>query len=77
MKKVTIGLPVYNGEKFIHKCLDSLLKQTFKNFIIIISDNASTDNTKKICQEYSQKDKRIQYIRQEKILGYCQILILF
>ena len=68
-EKVTIGLPVYNGEKFIHKCLDSLLKQTFKNFIIIISDNASTDNTKKICQEYSQKDKRIQYIRQEKNIG--------
>ena len=68
-EKVTIGLPVYNGEKFIHKCLDSLLNQTFENFVIIISDNASTDNTKKICQEYSQKDKRIQYIRQEKNIG--------
>lgn len=64
--KLSIGLPVYNGEKFLHKCLDSLLAQTFENYEIIISDNASTDNTQKICQEYSKKDKRIRYIRQEK-----------
>ena len=68
-EKVSIGLPVYNGEKFIHKCLDSLLEQTYDNFEILISDNASTDNTKNICQEYSQKDKRIHYIRQEKNIG--------
>lgn len=68
-EKVSIGLPVYNGEKFIHKCLDSLLEQTYDNFEIIISDNASTDNTKNICQEYSQKDKRIRYIRQEENIG--------
>ncbi len=67
--KLSIGLPVYNGEKFIRKCLDSLLAQTFKNFEIIISDNASTDDTQKICQEYSKKDKRIRYIQQEKNIG--------
>jgi len=68
-RKLSIGLPVYNGEKFLHKCLDSLLEQSFENFKIIISDNASTDNTQKICQEYSKKDSRIQYIRQEKNIG--------
>jgi len=67
--KLSIGLPVYNGEKFIRKCLDSILAQTFSNFEIIISDNASTDNTQTICQEYSKKDKRIRYIRQENNIG--------
>ena len=67
--KLSIGLPVYDGEKFLQKCLDSLLSQTFSNFELIISDNASTDNTSKICQEYSKKDKRIRYIRQENNIG--------
>ena len=67
--KLSIGLPVFNGEKFLQKCLDSLLEQTFENFEIIISDNASTDTTQNICQKYSEKDKRIRYIRQEKNIG--------
>ena len=67
--KLSVGLPVYNGENFLKKCLDSLLSQTFKNFEIVISDNASTDNTQKICTEYSNKDDRIKYIRQEKSIG--------
>lgn len=53
--KVSIGLPVFNGARFIRKSLDSLLGQTFDNFEIIISDNASSDLTPKICQEYIQK----------------------
>ena len=68
-RKLSIGLPVYNGEKFLHKCLDSLLEQSFENFEIIISDNASTDTTQNICHKYSEKDKRIRYIRQEKNIG--------
>lgn len=67
--RVSIGLPVYNGEKFIRKKLDSLLTQSFKDFEIIISDNASTDSTSHICEEYSKKDQRIRYIRQEKNMG--------
>jgi glycosyltransferase involved in cell wall biosynthesis len=70
--KLSIGLPVYNGEKFIRKCIDSLLAQTFTNFELIISDNASTDNTSKICQEYLKKDKRIRYICQESNIGLHQ-----
>lgn len=72
MKKVTIGIPVYNGEKSIKKAIDSVLIQTFRDFEIIISDNASTDLTKEICEQYSQNDKRITYIRQKKNLGYIE-----
>ena len=63
--KLSIGIPVYNGEKFIKKCLDSLLLQTFSDFEIIISDNASTDLTSKICEEYRKQDKRILFFKQK------------
>ena len=66
---VSIGMPVYNGEKDLRRVLDSLLNQTFEDFDLIISDNASTDATKEICLEYADKDKRIRYIRQTKNLG--------
>ena len=67
--EVSIGLPVYNGELFLKKALDSLLNQTYSNFELIISDNNSTDSTQKICQEYAKNDKRICYIHQEKNIG--------
>lgn len=67
--RVSVGIPVYNGEKFIRKKLESMLAQTFINFELIISDNASTDSTPKICEEYSKKDKRIRYIRQKMHRG--------
>jgi len=66
---ISIGLPVYNGSKFIQKRLDSILNQTITKFELIISDNASTDSTSSICEEYLQRDKRIRYIRQEKNMG--------
>lgn len=66
---ICIGVPVYNGEKFIGLTLDSLLAQTYPNFEIIISDNASSDNTEAICKEYMKKDKRIKYYRNEINLG--------
>ena len=67
--KVSIGMPVYNGEKYIREALDSLLAQTFTDFELIISDNCSTDNTDSICKEYALKDSRIKYIRQLKNIG--------
>lgn len=70
--KISVGLPVYNGEKFLQKKIDSLLKQTNKDFELIISDNASTDSTPTICQEYALKDKRIRYFRQGKNMGAIQ-----
>ena len=62
--KVSIGMPVYNGEKFIREALDSLLAQTFTDFELIISDNASTDGTEAICRKYVERDSRIRYVRQ-------------
>lgn len=66
---VSIGMPVYNGERFIREALDSLLAQTFTNFELIISDNASTDATELICRNYAEQDSRIRYIRQRENLG--------
>lgn len=67
--QVSIGLPVYNGEKYVGKAIESLLAQTFKDFELIISDNASTDRTAEICRQYAKKDARIRYYRNEKNLG--------
>ncbi len=67
--KVSIGMPVYNGGRFLKEALDSLLVQTFTDFELIISDNASTDETEAICQDYAAKDKRIRYIRQTENRG--------
>jgi len=67
--KISIGLPVYNGAKTIEKCINSLLSQTFQDFELIISDNASDDDSGKICKEFSLKDSRIKYIRQKNNIG--------
>jgi len=66
---VSIGMPVYNGEPYIRAALESLLAQTFTDFELIISDNASTDATESICREYAARDSRIDYVRHEKNQG--------
>lgn len=66
---VSIGMAVYNGERYIRQALDSLLAQDFENFELIISDNASTDKTQDICLEYTEKDKRIRYYRNQTNIG--------
>jgi len=66
---VTIGIPVYNGEKVIGERIKHILNQTFQNFIIIISDNNSSDNTSQICRDASVNDKRIVFFQQEKNKG--------
>ncbi len=67
--KVSIGMPVYNGDDFIRRALDSVLNQTFTDFEVIISDNASDDETEIICREYAAKDDRISYFRQKTNIG--------
>lgn len=67
--QVSIGMPVYNGERFIREALDSLLAQIFTDFELIISDNASTDGTEAICRDYVAKDARIRYVRQTENRG--------
>jgi len=66
---VSIGMPVYNGEQLIQEALESLLSQDFKDFELIISDNASTDATAEICQMYATRDSRIRYYRNENNIG--------
>ena len=66
---VTIGVPVYNGERFLTQCLDSLLSQTYQNWVLVISDNASTDRTQQICESYVQSDPRIRYRRNPLNIG--------
>ena len=68
--KITIGMPVYNGADTIRRALDSLLEQTYSDFELIISDDASTDSTQHICLEYEQKDKRVKYIQKNKTVGW-------
>jgi glycosyltransferase involved in cell wall biosynthesis len=66
---VSIGLPVFNGENYLTEALDSIVVQTYSDFELIISDNASTDRTEEICRAYAAKDERIRYLRNETNLG--------
>jgi glycosyltransferase involved in cell wall biosynthesis len=67
--RVAIGLPVYNGGKYLAQTLDSILAQTFEDFDLVISDNASTDRTEEISRDYAGRDGRIRYHRNERNLG--------
>lgn len=67
--RVAIGLPVFNAERYLSQTLDSILAQTYSDFDLIISDNASVDQTQEICYAYAAKDKRLHYFRNEKNLG--------
>jgi glycosyltransferase involved in cell wall biosynthesis len=66
---VSVGLFVYNGERFLEETLRSILNQTFTDFELVISDNASTDRTGEIAQAYAERDDRIRYYRSEKNMG--------
>ncbi|HEY0077453.1 MAG TPA: glycosyltransferase family 2 protein [Pyrinomonadaceae bacterium] len=66
---VSIGMPVYNEERFLRSALDSLLAQDYENFELIISDNASTDRTAEICADYAARDGRVRYFRNETNIG--------
>lgn len=67
--RVSIGMPVRNGQRFIRKAIDSLLAQTFSDFELIICDNSSSDQTETICREYVGRDARIRYFRNDHNLG--------
>jgi glycosyltransferase involved in cell wall biosynthesis len=69
---VSIGLPVHNGERHVAEAIESILAQTFADFELIISDNASTDATPSICQAYAARDRRVRYHRQERNVGASQ-----
>ena len=60
MKKVSIVIPIYNAEKYLINCINSILNQTYKNIEILLVDDGSNDGSKKICEQYQEKDERIR-----------------
>ena len=68
-RKIQLGLPVYNGEEHLELALKSILGQTYSDFELLICDNASTDCTQMICQDYARLDPRIRYFRNPENLG--------
>jgi glycosyltransferase involved in cell wall biosynthesis len=67
--RVSIGLPVFNGAKYLESSLDSLLSQTFSDFELVVTDNASDDATPAICARYAERDPRLRYERNEVNIG--------
>ena len=67
--KISLGMPVYNGENYIEQAIRSILEQTYSDFELIISDNASDDSPEEICRNYSEKDRRLRYYRSDMNVG--------
>ncbi len=67
--RVSIGLPVHNGERYLPQALDSLLVQTYRDFELILCDNCSADRTEQICRSYAERDSRIRYHRNADNIG--------
>jgi glycosyltransferase involved in cell wall biosynthesis len=68
--RLTIGMPAYNSARTIRRAIDSLVAQTFTDFRLVVSDDGSSDDTARICDEYAVRDSRITVIRQPKNLNY-------
>ncbi len=67
--RVSVGLPVYNGERYVRQAIESILSQSFPDLELIISDNASSDATEGICKEYAARDPRVRYYRSDRNRG--------
>ena len=67
--RVSVGMPVYNGEEFLGSALESILEQTFTDLELVISDNASTDSTEAMCRKYASADPRVKYWRNTENVG--------
>jgi len=67
--RLSIGLPVFNGERYLEESVTAILSQSFADFELIISDNASTDRTQQICLSFAAKDPRVRYCRNDRNIG--------
>ncbi|MDH3692420.1 MAG: glycosyltransferase, partial [Gammaproteobacteria bacterium] len=67
--RVSIALPVYEGEALVGRAIETTLAQSFEDFELIISDNASTDGTEDICRSYAAQDQRVSYHRNQTNIG--------
>ena len=63
--QISVIVPVYNGECYLHECIDSILNQSFTDFELILLDDGSSDKSGKICDEYAEKDQRIRVIHKD------------
>ena len=66
-KKVSVIIPIYNAAQYLHKCLKSVISQTYKNLDIILIDDGSSDDSYSIAKEYQEKDSRIRLFTQTNI----------
>ena len=62
---ISVVVPVYNGERYLRECIDSILNQTFTDLELILLDDGSSDNSGKICDDYALKDKRVRVIHKD------------
>jgi hypothetical protein len=67
--RVSLAMPIYNGEQYVEETIRSILAQDFADFELIITDNASTDRTEEICRRFAARDSRVRYVRNERNLG--------
>ena len=65
MPQISVIVPVYNTEKYLHRCIDSILSQTFTDFEVLLIDDGSTDSSGEICDEYAAKDSRVRVFHKE------------
>lgn len=70
--RISVGMPVYNGERYLEEAIRSLLRQTYGHFKLFISDNASTDRTERISRDYASQDERVVYTRNAENIGAAQ-----
>ena len=71
--KISVIVPVYNVEKYLHRCVDSILSQTFTDFELLLIDDGSKDKSGVICDEYAQKDKRVRVFHKQNGGGkFCK-----
>jgi len=69
---VSVGLPVYNGERYLAPAIESILAQTYGDLELLLCDNASTDATEEICRRYADADPRVRYVRHPENLGAAE-----
>ena len=72
--KITVLLPVYNGEKYLNKCIDSILNQTFKDFTLLIIDDKSTDKSLDIIKSYSSNNSQVLLVQNKSNIGLTKTL---
>lgn len=66
--KISVIVPVYNVEKYLHRCIDSILAQTFTDFELLLIDDGSKDKSREFCDEYTRKDERVSVFHKENAL---------